>query len=317
VPVRLDFKKDAIDDEISQFRHVVLTDFRNEDFTALETLSSQLIAEKARFKNGSWKIFQFHSALKLAKNASDGSWNGWKARIQRWENQYPQSVTARIAEIMFLTDYAWNARGGEYVDKVKESAWPIFNNRLAEAHKVLDAAGKLTQKSPMLWSAGLVVAVGQGWPKDETVRFYNEGKIFEPEFWNLDINISYYLLPRWYGEGEEWERFAQREIERKGGLGAEGYARTVFATGSCYYKNIFQECHANWELLKKGFAQMHDHYPESKQILDEYAFLAVQAGDRNLARRIFKDLNGEGDPAVWRTEEYFRSCVLWANEVAK
>lgn len=307
-PPLLELRGDDIQAEIGHFKHDVRADFGSENFGALETLSAQLIADKARFDNGSWKIYQFHAALEPTVRGSEDAMD---ARIQKWEAQYPLSVTARIAHVMLFTDYAWEARGGGWASEVTPQGMQLFSERLVKANDELTAARRLDQKSPMLWGAGLVVALGQGWSKDDAMEFYNEGKAFEPSFWNLDVRMATFLLPRWYGESGEWEKLAEDEIGRSGGLGEEGYARTVFAMAG-YHKNVFKETRARWTLARKGYLLMRERYPNSKAVLSEFAFLAVEAGDKPLARSLFKEFDGHGDPGVWRTLEYLQQCEQWA-----
>ncbi len=294
----MSFEKDPIDTEIAKFRAQVHRSFTEDNFAELEQLSAQLVREKSRFGDGFWKIYHFHDALKLANSKSDDVWAAREARIERWEAQYPASIAARVVHIGFLTDYAWRARGSAYADKVKADAWGPFENRLAQAYILYQAALKFEERSPMLWYAGQTIALGQGWPVEEVMKSFAAAKASEPEFWHYDDEITYFLLPRWYGSDGDWERFAEAEMQRKDGLGAEGYARSVFDL-RYYYQNIFKETRAQWPLVKQGFLLLHKKYPDSKVLLNEYAYLACVAEDRPSAREAFDEMNGQANSWVW------------------
>jgi hypothetical protein len=58
-------------------------------------------------------------------------------RLRHWQTFAPKSVTPRIAEATFWIRFAWKARGGAFADKVKPEVWPVFEERLADAARVL------------------------------------------------------------------------------------------------------------------------------------------------------------------------------------
>lgn len=303
-------KEDAIGNEVLAFNQLVRMAFENERFGALEKIATQALEEKARFGNGSWKIVQFHWAIIPPDLDSNTDWKRFDELTQKWEAKYPESITARVQRILFLTQYAWAAQGAKSA-KVKPEASPLFESRLADAKIELVAAKGLAQKSPMLWEAGFTVALGQGWSKEDAVAWYYEGQASEPGFWDLENQLTCYLLPRWYGKEGEWEAFALYECNRKGSLGEEGYARTV-AVMARYYDNIFRKSRVQWPLVKKGFDQLRARYSKSLYILNQYASLAVQAMDRPTAILLFDEINGRADPQVWPTIDKFEAARDWA-----
>ena len=63
--------------------------------------------------------------------------------------------------------------------------------------------------------------------------------------------------------------------------------------------------------MREGFGRLKREYPQSKLLLNEYAVLAVQSGDRAEARAALAALGGVGDPGVW-TQKWLDECVAWA-----
>ena len=153
----------------------------------------------------------------------------------------------------------------------------------------------------MLWSATQTLALGQGWPVEEVTKAFEQAKASEPEFWIYDYQMAYFLMPRWYGKEGDWEAFADNEMQRKDGLGAEGYARLVFSMKG-FYKNVFKETQARWAPVKEGYLAMLKKYPDAKRLLSQYACLAVLADDRPAAHEAFERMEGHGDPSVWSAD---------------
>jgi hypothetical protein len=162
----------------------------------------------------------------------------------------------------------------------------------------------------MLWYVGLNIAIGNHWPVARTVNFYIEGKKFEDSFWYLDTTIAGYLSPHWNGHPGEWEQFAAAEAQRPGSLGSEGYARVVYSMRGAY-RNVFKETQAQWPETKDGFQTLLQKYPQSMQLVNEYAYLASNAGDREAARWAFDKMGNFVDPFIW-TAESIRIFRGWA-----
>ena len=295
----LELKEDSIEDEVGEFSNNVRALFKAEKFTELEEMSAKFIQEKSVFGDGLWKIECFHEALTLSPNSPAGAWPAREVEIRKWEAQFPTSLTARIVHVRFLSDYAWLARGHQYAGSVSPEAWAIYGSRLSQAFDVLKEAHRLGAKSPMLLKTDLDIAIGQGWDPVMTARIYQGNRDLEPGFWYDEQTMALFLLPRWYGKEGDWEAFAESELRSGSGLGAEAYARVVSSLVN-YYKNIFGETHARWPVVKEGYKAMRGKYPDSVEILSQYALLAVLAQDRAAARSAFDQMNGVLDPYVWQ-----------------
>ncbi|MGA7723636.1 MAG: hypothetical protein WCA95_00035 [Opitutaceae bacterium] len=303
------FQSDAIDNEVTQFTKQVWNDFEDRKWDALEDLAAKSIADQSKFGNGAWKIAMLHYAI-APSGVPNTNWSWYEEHIKDWERKYPRSVTARVEHVRFLTAYAWDARTTAEADKVKESAWPVFADRLAQAHEQLAIALKLGQRSPALWYAGFDVALGEGWPKKVTFAWFQAAKAAYPDYWIIDNTYYNYLLPRWYGEEGEWERIALAEIHRPGGTGEEGYARNVLQMER-YYTNVFKETKVEWPLVKEGFQKLLQRYPDSQLILNQFAYAAVLAEDRETAIPLFKQIGVHADPGVWGSPADFKANRSW------
>lgn len=304
-------QKDAIGQEIDAFRNSVSALFLAGKYAELEAIASKVDRDKSLFGDGSWKAMHLQWAIDLNTKAPDEAWEAREAEIEAWQKAFPQSVSAHVAHIRFLTQYAWHARGSGWASTVNEKAWPTFENRLAQAYILCQAGEKAARASPLLFWACQKVALGQGWGVDEMTKALDLAKRAEPEFWEYDAQMCYFLLPRWYGKDGDWEDFVNRELRRKEGLGAEGYARTVFEMEG-YYKNVFKETRVQWSIVQDGYRAMFAKYPDSRRLLCQYACLAVLAEDRASAQWAFDRMAGVADPSVWSTPEKADEFERWA-----
>lgn len=288
--------------DISKFTAEIRGAFDEGRYDELEKIADELRASQATFGNGSWKIFQFYSALNQDERAGDEQWTADWERFLKWAEQYPQSVTPRIALASFLNSYAWKARSAGYADSVTDAQWKLFRERLEKSSEALMAARKLGTKDPMFYTAAGTLALGQGWPPEMYDALVKEGMATFPTYWSIPVKRAYSLLPRWYGEPGDWEKFAEQASKFPGGLGDETYARIVDYLVD-FYGNIFKETSASWPQTKAGLEIMRQKYPESKTIINASAKIACLAGDRELAKEMFAQMGDSYAPSVWEKPE--------------
>jgi hypothetical protein len=302
---------DKIRNEEVAFRYETRKFYNSRKFDELEKRADALRTSKARFGNGSWKLFQFYDALGCRDDEPETMWQLHEQIHQDWEKAMPHSVTARIAHANFLYDYAFHARGHGYANTVTRQGWQLFAQRLAQAHKILDEIKDWAPKCPMWFKVYLQVALGEGWNRSDYEALFTKAKAFEPEFWSYDISRSIYLMPRWHGQPGDWEYATDEETKRPDGLGMEIYARVVSSQRG-YYKNIFQESNASWPKTAQGFELMRQRYPGSLEILSVYCQLACVAGDRPLAKKLFDELGDSVMQDIWESTDNFVRYRAWA-----
>jgi hypothetical protein len=302
---------DKIHNEEVAFRYETRMFYNSRKFDELEKRANELRISKARFGNGSRKLFQFYDALGCRDDEPESMWRLHEQIHQDWEKAMPHSVTARIAHADFLYDYAFHARGYGFANTVTRQGWELFAQRLAQARKILDEVKHWETKCPMWWRVYMSLALGEGWSRSDYETLFTEAKAFDPQFWGYDVARALYLLPRWHGQPGDWEYATDEETKRPGGLGMEIYARVVSVQRG-YYKNIFQESNASWPKTSQGFELMRQRYPESLEILSAYCQLACLAGDRPQAKKLFDELGNSVMQSIWGSKDNFVRYRAWA-----
>jgi Domain of unknown function (DUF4034) len=302
---------DPVEREIHAFSVETRKLFDGRRFDELEKLAADLRAGKALFRDGSWKIRQFYTAFEPSDEEPDQTWKAVDQIHREWITAKPASITAHVAHANFFVNYAWYVRGSGYASSVSERENFSFEKRLESALKILQASREFPEKDPMWWNVAITTAVGQGWPKKAFDQIVDEAVTFEPTYHRHDLQRAYSLLPRWYGEPGDWEAYAMKATERKGGLGAETYARIVIFMRP-FHEQIFRNSKASWPKTKEGLQQLRAKYPDSLQFTNEAALLATMASDQAFAKEMFDLLGDTYLPSVFPKPERFAHYRHWA-----
>lgn len=150
----------ALDDYIDTISSMV----HQQRFDELDCVADRARANKERFPGGHWKIHELYKGLYgpvPGKHATEEDWQDQMQLLQRWVQEHPKSVTARVALAWTWICYAGEARGNGYVDSVSEKGWKLYEERTAEAEKVLDDAAVLPVKCPESYLLRLSIAENQ------------------------------------------------------------------------------------------------------------------------------------------------------------
>jgi len=233
--------------------------------------------------------------------------------VDRWEKKYPGSITAQIVHARMLVNYAWEARGAGWADTVTDEGWGVFFERLNEARAMLDKNPK-AKSCPGYYSTMMTVALGQSWPRDDFDRLFAEAVSLAPDDEVLYFRKSYFLQPKWYGQPGEWLKFAaEAAASTSSQLGMELYTRIVWSTIGTGNIRALQQNGVDWPKMRQGFEDMARRYPGSLWNKNAYCYYAYAAHDRDTVRRLMVELQGQYEPAIWRSEGLFETAMAWAD----
>ncbi len=114
---------------------------KEEKFVELDCLADHARSGKERLPGGLWKIHALYQGLRqpvpYPVHATQEDWPHLLQRLHRWVKARPESITARVALALAYLDYAHDARGSGYANTVSESGWKLFEERTAEARRIL------------------------------------------------------------------------------------------------------------------------------------------------------------------------------------
>jgi hypothetical protein len=298
--------------------------YSDDNYDKLELLATEYRRSKSRLLSGDWKLNAFYDGLILHSGASEERWATRLKKLRQWEQQKPQSVTAKIALAENYFAYAYRARGNGSASSVTPEGWRLFNERVNQAATMLAGAAPLVEKDPQWFVSMLELARLQGWPEPDCEKLYNGAVAFEPGYYPIYYRRAYYLLPRWHGEEGDWQKFALRVSATTPRDQREDlYARIVWYIWDRIERNpvnpfanrFLMSQHISWERCKQGFeSQMRDH-PNSLLTLNLYAWFACAAGDQTTARLLFQQVGDKWDRETWSDESNYTHARTWASAI--
>ncbi len=294
--------------------------FNDKDFAALENVAQKWQSGRERFLDGHWKIQTFFDSFNDKNIANEVSRTKFFATLDEWKSKYPESVIPFIVKANALATYAWQARGGGYSYTVTGEGWERFGERLDQAKTELDAVYDRRATYPQWYLVMQTIALGQGWPRSDYEKMFEEAVATEPEYHFLYVSKARYLQSKWYGEPGDWEDFAKSLISRfPDGRGETFYTFIVWNMRSEVEREIkkdggryFKDTYIEWPLCKAGFERLREKYPDSMWILNNFAFLSGKAGDMESLNELMVELGDNCDMRLWVTWENVALVRLFA-----
>ncbi len=301
-----------------RFDDSVRSRLRHRQFADLDQFAEDLRKTKLRLPGGGWRLYRFYGQLAEPAAGRKTPGDEWEAHfklLREWTMSYPDSITARVAYADALVTYAWLARGGDYADKVSSKQWALFKERLGQAEQVLRESYKLQTRCPHWYAVMQNVALGQGWGVNDYDQLVDEAIRSEPLYLAYYSGKAEFLLPRWYGDDGDSEKFVREAADRVGGTEGSVIYYYVFSYLTRFYKDdgrFESKVSASWPRLKQGFVDLDRLYHVTYSTVNLHAKMAYAAGDKNEARVAFERIDINWDEGVWDSREKFESAKTWA-----
>jgi hypothetical protein len=299
-----------------RYTEAIASLLEQERFKELDCIADEARSSKARFSGGSWKLHNIYIGLAQPRlHPTSEDWQALLDLLSKWAETNPASITARIAEAEAYSNFAWEARGEETADTVSESGWRLYKERSGKAEQILMDAAKLRNKCPEWFVAMQEVARAQSWDVNRMNELLKNAMAYEPKyyyFYRIHANL---LLPKWFGEEGDTERFVEQIANQIGGKqGDIVYAQ--LASGlicKCGEEEMVRKL--SWPRIQKGYAAIEAEYGMSYINLNSYAYIAVRNADSETANKLFQRIGDQRDEGQWK-EKYFQQCKEWAAQMA-
>lgn len=291
------------------------------DFDQLESVSRKYRSEKSRSSSGLWNLSLFYTGLDEAiENQTKGEdrdalFEAMEERLRKWTDEFPDSPTGHIAHSQALIERAWAHRGSGYASTVKPEAWAPFEHYIAMARANLEEFKSVASADPRWYEVMILIARAENWDRSEFDSLLNEALEREPLFYRTYFSALEYLLPKWHGNMEEIENFAQDAVERtREQEGVAMYARIYwYASQSQYKDDIFNNTLVEWSQMKDGFEDIISRYPDAWN-LNNYARFACLASDKPKTVELFKLIEASVIAEAWATPLLKNRCAHWASQ---
>jgi tetratricopeptide (TPR) repeat protein len=173
----------------------------------------RLVRERPLSRNGRRLLEEVYLTLGYDPSI-DGSVDAWCAS--------GRSHAALVVRGIGRVRAAWRARGSGWADTVDPVAWPEFKAGLRLARADLEEAAARQPADPNAAAELIVVATGEGAPRDEMERWFEAAVRADAVAIRAYRAKLTHLLPKWHGTAEEAERFVS-ECERTAPPGSSVY----------------------------------------------------------------------------------------------
>lgn len=296
-------------EEIQQIQSEAYRSLLDRRFAELNAMADRLTTSKARLPDGRWKLNFVISGLTNQLPERDAK--AWASRLQlveEWLAESPNNATPYLAKAALLIAYAWDARGSGYASTVKDSDWPIFRQRIAQARQVLEKSASISKRSPLWYENMQSIATAQSWSEDEFLRLFREGVSKEPTYYFLYFSAANYLLPRWHGSAVRLSEFtdeAVRATESKEGQTL--YARIYWSLLWALQDSTFSPGYADWPRMRRGFEDIVRVYPDNWN-LNAFAYYACMARDWRTAKIVGAKVSFP-QLGLWKDQQTFDNCI--------
>lgn len=272
---------------------------KKSDYAGLEQLAGEIKARGYDIRQVRPELRAFYDAFQLKGTDAENLWLDRQTQIDGWMRAHPESLTARIAMADWYIGYAWKARGTGWSDTVSQDGWREMHARLQKAAELLDAAQ--TVDDPEYYQLKITIAVDASDEKGEMGRLFEKGAALAPEYYPLYSNRAYFLLPRWFGEEGDREKFSRDCADALAGeKGDILYAELISAEATYDDGAVMKKLPFDYERARRGFLALAAMGKESNLWRSHLCRLAAISGDRETARRLFLKLGRDLDRSVFK-----------------
>ena len=288
----------------------------SKNFKELEKLAQEYRVNRGRTPSGLWKLTLFYYGIhdySANINLKDENyWDSIKSRTDGWIKEYPKSPTPYISHGIVMKQYAWKFRGGGYANTVPQEAWQPFHEHLINAKAFLEKHKKIASTDPNWYEVMAGIATGLSVNRSEFQKIIDEGLNKEPLYYQLYFAAINYFAPKWHGNAEDIEEFANSAVARtKDQEGMGMYARIYWSASQYQYgERLFLDSNVVWEKMKQGIDDILKRYPDQWNI-NNFALFACLAKDKQKAKELFDLIKEPPMLQVWKSESKYLRYKSW------
>ena len=287
-------------------------------FDELDRIQTELLVKKQKTPTGRWQLTIFDQAIRDAfsiDETDEAYWREMEKLVSDWTRLKQNSANAHLAYTEMLINRAWSLRGSGYGGTVATSDWKLFHAHLEKARLYLERQKAKTAGDPRWYDLMIQIAGLQNWPPAKYGDLAMEGIKAFPDYHQIYQTTALFLLPKWGGNAEAVEAFAQDAIRRAPPAEAASiYVRIYWNAFANHFEDrLIKDSKLNWPLMKKGMEQMAASYPDPFN-LNMFARFGCMAWDRPFTASMFKRLRGTSDVSNWNSGTLRENCRNWASK---
>ena len=277
-------------------------------FEELNAKMDSARSSRERLPGGMWKLWVYYNGIEtpnFEQNASESEWRQHLSRLRTWKEKMPDSITARVALAQALIAYGFEARGGDFINKVSDENIKLFMQRVDDGLDELVAAKALGTKCPQWYAAMLNVGLAQSWEGQKYESIFEEGFKLEPTYYHLAREKVHYLLPQWFGRQGDVAKFVDSTSKRIGGdEGDIMYFELASTLQPNYRGELWMRTGLEWARAKTGYEAMKRIYGVDryrKNLFMYFSFHSNAGTHIASLEAAVGEVGNDCDPDVWGT----------------
>ena len=304
-------------EQLELYKDVIGLAFAAEKFDVLEKLAEEFRETKSRFAGGRKKLKSVYNGIRRGfGDISKDNIAQTIMVIKKWGEQYPSSVAQKTALIQANIDMAWFYRQGGWAKSVSQEGYKKFNEYMLTAYRLAKETMKGPINDPNFYTLLLDIGRALDLPREEQMHYLEQSIRLDSAYYPSYQSFAFGLLPRWGGEEEDVQEFAQWITEKtQKYLGFEEYVNIAMYLKQFVGDELLTRFGFSWDRLRNGFETMYAQYPSGEYTLHSYAWFACHAQDKEAAARAFGLLGDSWDDQaddIWRENTVYDKCKSWA-----
>jgi Domain of Unknown Function with PDB structure (DUF3857) len=237
---------------------------------------------------------------KVFKNQPD--WSESLSRLEYLKKKFPDAAFVALAEAVYWSDYAWNARGDGFASSVTPDGWKLFSERLEKAEKVLNDTKSYSSQMPGWYDEMILVQSALDRPADDRDKTFLEGAKKYKTYYPTYFTMLNFLSPKWGGTWETVDNLVKWSVDNTKEIdGNSMYARLYWsaAGGLPAGTSLFKDTRASWPKMKQGFEDLMARHPRSRWNLNNFAKFACMANDKSTFLALRSQIGKDVIDAAW------------------
>ena len=291
---------------------------------ALEKLADALLKQQLpRPHGGSPQIGYLHLAMKIyltlqqPKEEDEITLHTFDRTLQTihtWQQKYPRSGAAIVAEADVLLRRALAARGGDEIDKVTTGRLRVFEQSIAAAHRALTKNEEVGKTDP-IWYDKMASAMWYGnADRRDFIALIDAGMRAYPQ--NLDLADSgiTYMLPRWGGSDKEVVAYIHHVLSNVTATDAPIVAARIYyhLLDAHYYEGLELAylLHLSPREIEQAMEERAARFPDPMNV-DEEGVVACSLGDKRKLGELLAEIGESPIVVTWGYTgdgSYFSFC---------
>jgi hypothetical protein len=230
------------------------------------------------------------------------AWEADRNALAQWRQQAPASLAAAMVEAIYWRAYASQLRLGA-VGQMPKEAMDFYQEQLGRGKASLQQVKAQANDCPLWHSLNISLQLEGAASRHLAARAYLDAVQVFPNDLQIHFAMAQAYSPRRGGSAVQFDQFARRAVFfTKAVEGGAMYARLYWredGNGSDAIQFREQRGLPEWRMVKAGFEDLLQRYPQDLRVRNKFASFACRANDRATYHRLRQQLGERIVPELW------------------